>query len=355
MTTELPPLAAIRASRRPPGISASPRPPPNSERPRPRSATRSRCWRSGSARRSSLRRPRQVTLTEVGERLAPAVTGAFDRLREAYADARGDGRATLVITTVPTFASNWLAKRLGSFQIAHPGIAVRIDTSSRMIDFASRKSTSASGPARATRPGVAAHSFDAGFTPMLSPRLAEGIREPADLLALRILDPDRPLRAAVAHDRRRARRRTRAGRQPHGLAGLRSQRGDGRTGRGDPDTRLLHRGGRGGPPGAAVRHRLPRRPWLLARLSAGAPQRAEDPAPSATGSWPRSRSGRRAEGVSWRCARPAARQCATRLLRCSIELPGHDPASLNNCSQPRQMLDLGPCGGVLDETAHASP
>ncbi len=36
-----------------------------------------------------VRRPRQVTLTETGQRFAPAVSDAFERLSAAYADARG--------------------------------------------------------------------------------------------------------------------------------------------------------------------------------------------------------------------------------------------------------------------------
>ena len=37
-----------------------------------------------------LRRPRQVQLTETGRRLAAAASQAFDLLRDAYAEARGD-------------------------------------------------------------------------------------------------------------------------------------------------------------------------------------------------------------------------------------------------------------------------
>src|SRR5688572_22945142 len=66
-----------------------------------------------------LRRPRQVALTDVGQRLAPAVSEAFALLSEAYAAARGNAQGTLCVTTVLTFASNWLSRHLGSFQLAH--------------------------------------------------------------------------------------------------------------------------------------------------------------------------------------------------------------------------------------------
>ena len=74
-----------------------------------------------------LRRPRQVQLTETGRRLAAAASQAFDLLRDAYAEARGVTDGMLVINSLQTFATNWLAQHLGSFQIAHPRIAVRIE------------------------------------------------------------------------------------------------------------------------------------------------------------------------------------------------------------------------------------
>ena len=80
-----------------------------------------------------LRKPRQVGLTETGARRRGSE--AFDSWAGL---CRGEGRraGTLTVCTVLTFASNWLAWHLGSFQLAHPGIAVRVDTDSRMVDFA---------------------------------------------------------------------------------------------------------------------------------------------------------------------------------------------------------------------------
>src|SRR4051812_40587384 len=69
-----------------------------------------------------LRRPRQVVLTEAGQRFAPEVTQAFTQLAEAYAAVRNVAEGTLVISTIQTFASNWLARHLGSFQMRHPSL-----------------------------------------------------------------------------------------------------------------------------------------------------------------------------------------------------------------------------------------
>ncbi|TGP51737.1 transcriptional regulator GcvA [bacterium M00.F.Ca.ET.230.01.1.1] len=140
-----------------------------------------------------LRRPKQIELTEPGQRLAPAVSEAFAILGQAYAAARGGADGLLCVTTVLTFASNWLAQHLGSFQLAHPALAVRLDTSARLTDFAREDVDLAIRSGGGKWPGLESHKLlDADFTPMLSPKLAAsigGVKEPADLLRLPILDP----------------------------------------------------------------------------------------------------------------------------------------------------------------------
>ena len=76
-----------------------------------------------------LRQPKKVVLSEVGKRLAPQVSEAFHRLEAAFAAMRGTAEGVLSVTTVHTFATNWLVPRLGAFQLAHPDIAVRLDVS----------------------------------------------------------------------------------------------------------------------------------------------------------------------------------------------------------------------------------
>ncbi|MBB3287778.1 MULTISPECIES: LysR substrate-binding domain-containing protein [unclassified Rhizobium] len=143
-----------------------------------------------------LRRPRQILLTEAGEQLAPKVAEAFAMLQEAMASISGDAETTLRIHSTPTFASQWLARHVGSFQLKHPNIAVRLDTSASLIDFAREASDIAIRAGRGQWPGLRAHLLmKVYFTPMLSPALAEtvgGIHEPADLLKLRIIDAGDP-------------------------------------------------------------------------------------------------------------------------------------------------------------------
>jgi LysR family glycine cleavage system transcriptional activator len=143
-----------------------------------------------------LRRPRQVELTEVGARFSPRVSDAFERLRDAYRDARGESRSVLAVSSVATFASNWLAPRLGLFQLQHPYIAVRLDTDSRNRDFTREQVDVGIRGGFGVWPGLTAHKLmPITFAPMLSPRLLERVgplREPADLLRLPIIDASDP-------------------------------------------------------------------------------------------------------------------------------------------------------------------
>lgn len=144
-----------------------------------------------------IRRPRQVELTETGRALAASASEAFRILAESYEQARTGGQGTLSISTIPTFAANWFALHLGSFQIAHPSIAVRLETSDRLIDLAQDNiDVGIRTGGKGEWPGLASHRlFMADFTPMLSPSLAAtigGVKEPADLLRLPIVDAGDP-------------------------------------------------------------------------------------------------------------------------------------------------------------------
>ena len=81
------------------------------------------------------RLPREVALTPAGERLARAAVEAMSALRSALADISESGEGVLAITTLQTFAAQWLAGRLGAFQLAHPQIAVRLTSEARMVDL----------------------------------------------------------------------------------------------------------------------------------------------------------------------------------------------------------------------------
>ena len=138
-----------------------------------------------------LRKPREVVLTETGALFARPTVDAFEILREAYADPSADSVSTLPISTVPTFAGAWLSPRLGKFQMNNPDLAVRLETSDNLVDFAREDISVAIRAGNGNWTGLTAQRLmDVEYAPMLSPELAKkhDLREPADLLKLPLLD-----------------------------------------------------------------------------------------------------------------------------------------------------------------------
>jgi LysR family transcriptional regulator, glycine cleavage system transcriptional activator len=78
---------------------------------------------------------RGIALTDLGRRIAPQVTGAFDAMGEAFAAVHSETESVISITAPRTLATNWLASRLGSFQLARPDLAVRLHVGDEMIDL----------------------------------------------------------------------------------------------------------------------------------------------------------------------------------------------------------------------------
>lgn len=140
-----------------------------------------------------VRKARQVSLTEAGQRLAPKVADAFNTLREAVDNVRDTSDTTLTIHSTATFASRWLSRHLGAFQLEHPSIAVRLETSGTLIDFSQSDCDVAIRWSSDDGKGLIYHQLLRGvYTPMLHPALAEsigGLHKPEDLLRLRIIDP----------------------------------------------------------------------------------------------------------------------------------------------------------------------
>lgn len=143
-----------------------------------------------------VRKTRQIALTEAGERLAPHATSAFSVLADAWLATKGGAAGVLSMTTIQSFASNWLAVNIGAFQLMHPGLAVRVDTSSRLVDFTREDMDIGIRTGNGKWPGLTAHYlFKADYTPMLSPRLAQsvgGIHSPEDLYKVALFCPEDP-------------------------------------------------------------------------------------------------------------------------------------------------------------------
>ncbi len=132
------------------------------------------------------RLPREVALTTPGERLARASTEAMETLRTALADLSDTGEGVLSITTLQTLASEWLAPRIGQFQLAHPQIAVRLEATHNLVDLARDNIDVGIRMGAGPWPGVeCVPLFPSLLTPVCSPALAAqlGLQRPQDLLA----------------------------------------------------------------------------------------------------------------------------------------------------------------------------
>lgn len=132
------------------------------------------------------RLPRQVVLTAAGERLFRAASEAMAGLRTALLDLQADDEGVLSVSAIPTFAAQWLAPRLGAFQLKHPSIAVRLEASVRVADLMGGDMDVAVRSGAGDWPGLEAHRlFRPTMTPLCTPELAArlgGLSRPKDLL-----------------------------------------------------------------------------------------------------------------------------------------------------------------------------
>ncbi len=110
-----------------------------------------------------------MTLTESGRRIAPLAASAFDTLEEAFSGLVSDDQGVLSISAAQTFATTWLAPRLGAFQIRHPDLAVRLSTDNKLVDFSTGEFHAAIRMGRGDWPGLKCHFlFRSHLTPICS-------------------------------------------------------------------------------------------------------------------------------------------------------------------------------------------
>src|SRR3546814_10733494 len=72
-----------------------------------------------------VREKGRVRLSETGQRLLPAITGAFAAMGDAFGALGSDKAEGLTINTGTSFGGSWLDARIGSFQLPLPELAVR--------------------------------------------------------------------------------------------------------------------------------------------------------------------------------------------------------------------------------------
>ena len=133
-----------------------------------------------------VRQNRALALTPEARDYLPGVRAAFNDLRLATDRLlrKGDDHV-LTVSTLASLAAKWLLPRLSTFQESHPGIDVRITTSTGLVDFKSGNVDAAIRYGRGLWPGLRADWLMADqLFPVCSPALLTGnrpLRCPEDL------------------------------------------------------------------------------------------------------------------------------------------------------------------------------
>ncbi len=133
-----------------------------------------------------IRQNRALALTPEAKDYLPGVRAAFNDLRVATDRLlRKDDDHVLTVSTLASLAAKWLLPRLAAFQEAHPGIDVRITTSTALVDFRTGDVDAAIRYGRGHWPGLRADWLMADeLFPVCSPALLAGnrpLRSPEDL------------------------------------------------------------------------------------------------------------------------------------------------------------------------------
>ncbi|UWU91966.1 transcriptional regulator GcvA [Bradyrhizobium sp. CB1015] len=133
-----------------------------------------------------IRQNRALALTPEARDYLPGVRAAFNDLRLATDRLlRKDDDKVLTVSTLASLAAKWLLPRLTDFQEQHPGIDVRITTSTSLVDFQRDNVDAAIRYGRGQWPGVRADWLMADeLFPVCSPALLRGdkpLRRPEDL------------------------------------------------------------------------------------------------------------------------------------------------------------------------------
>jgi LysR family glycine cleavage system transcriptional activator len=133
-----------------------------------------------------VRQNRALALTPEAKNYLPGVHAAFNDLRLATERLlRKESDHILTISTLASLAAKWLLPRLSTFQETHPGIDVRITTSTALVDFRNDDVDAAIRYGHGQWPGLRADWLTADrLFPVCSPALLTGnrpLRCPEDL------------------------------------------------------------------------------------------------------------------------------------------------------------------------------
>jgi LysR family transcriptional regulator, glycine cleavage system transcriptional activator len=82
-----------------------------------------------------LRTRSGLELTSAGSAMFAALSEAFRKIEEVDRDLGLGTSRRVVVTTMPSFAANWLVPRLSRLALRHPQVEVVVETSSQLVDL----------------------------------------------------------------------------------------------------------------------------------------------------------------------------------------------------------------------------
>ena len=141
---------------------------------------------------------RRLVLTDAGSVYLSRIAPAFDAVRAATAEIAERGAArSVTLTAPPSFAEIWLLPRLGRFLKAHPDIDLRVEASSRAVDFAREPVDASIRYGRGNWPGLVARVLvEERLVAVCAPPLPTGQAPPAtptELAGLTLIHSDQRL------------------------------------------------------------------------------------------------------------------------------------------------------------------
>jgi LysR family glycine cleavage system transcriptional activator len=138
---------------------------------------------------------RGVRLTEAGRSYLPGIAEGFDRLARATLEVHdGSLAGRLTVTTLPSFASGWLVRRLPAFRARHRDIDLVIRSERRVVDLHREDADLAIRYGEGAFPNLEATPLMREETfPVCAPALLNAdppLRTPADLMHHDLLHDD---------------------------------------------------------------------------------------------------------------------------------------------------------------------
>ncbi|QEN87628.1 transcriptional regulator GcvA [Labrys sp. KNU-23] len=135
-----------------------------------------------------IRRARSIELTAEGAAYHNKIGKGFQLITAATAELRAvAGHGMVRLSVLPSFAANWLVKRLATFQHLHPEITVELFPTLDLADLALGEADLAIRYGAGPWPGVEARLLaQEALAPVVSPSLladGAGLKQPGDLLA----------------------------------------------------------------------------------------------------------------------------------------------------------------------------